>query len=214
MNLSVADRRYAGCRVIVAASGPSLNEEVAKVCNGEIIIAVNDAYRLFPNAAVLYACDAVWWEVNKFVLGFKGERWTSHSLSPRNDKSNLKHQELFHIIAGINHQGFSMKPEVIHYGNNSGFQAVNLAILFGAKEIVLVGFDMRVVGEKSHFFGNHKVPLRATNSYQTWIGEFTRAWKMLNGSGIKIINATPKSAMTCFPMMKLEEVISSMEVAA
>lgn len=208
LNLAIADRRWNGCRVVVAASGPSLSAQVAAVCDGEIVLAVNDAYKLFPNAAVLYACDAVWWEVNNFVPEFSGERWTSHSTSPRNDKTGLKNRELFHIIGGRTQSGFSTDPGFVSYGNNSGFQAVNLAILFGATEIVLIGFDMRVVGEKSHFFGNHKVPLRAANSYLTWINEFANAGKMLD-KRIQITNATPNSALKCFPMIPLEEALRS-----
>lgn len=205
MKLSAADKRWIGKRCIVAAPGPSLTTEVAQVCGGEApILAVNDAYKLFPNADVLYACDAVWWKVNEFVKDFRGERWTSHSLAPKNDKTNLPHKELFNIIGGRNESGFSADPNFIHYGNNSGFQAVNLAILFGAAEIILIGFDMRVVDNKSHFFGNHKTPLRDTHSFVIWIREFTNASK---GLEVRIVNATPNSALKCFPMMGLEEAL-------
>lgn len=212
MDLAVADRRWNGKKVIVAASGPSLNSNIAEICNGEIVLAVNDAIRLFPKAEVLYSCDADWWEVNNFVLDFTGERWTSHSLSPRNDKRNLKNQELFHIIEGKDLPGFSRDPEFIHYGNNSGFQAVNLAILFGAKEIVLVGFDMRNVGDKSHFFGNHKAPLRSTSAFSVWVDRFEKANRLLND--VRIVNCTPNSALTCFPMMPLEQVLNPVCEAA
>lgn len=212
MNLTVADRRWERKRVIVAASGPSLSEEVAALCDGEIVLAVNDAYRLFPQADVLYACDAAWWKQNDYVKNFSGERWTSHSLAPKNDKQNLPHQELFKIIQGKMVPGFSKNPEFIHYGNNSGFQAVNLAILFGAEEIILVGFDMRVVENKSHFFGNHKTPLRDSHSFSVWISEFTNASKSL--SGVRIINATPNSALRCFPMVSLEEALNRIEEKA
>lgn len=213
MKLVVADRRWDGKRCIVAASGPSLNSQVAAVCNGEIVIAVNDAHQIFPNAEILYACDASWWEVNKDVLKeFSGERWTTHSLSPKNDKRNLSNLELFNIIEGKAGPGFSKNPSFVHYGNNSGFQAVNLAILFGAKEIILVGFDMRVVNNNSHFFGNHKTPLRDTHSFLVWINEFTNASKNLGD--VSIINATPGSAMRCFPMMPLEEALNQVLEAA
>ena len=206
LKLAVADKRWIGKRIIVAASGPSLTAEVVRVCNGESILAVNDAYKMFPRADVLYACDAAWWEVNRFVPDFTGERWTSHSLNPKNDKTNFHNKDLFNIIAGSSAAGFSTNPAVIHYGNNSGFQAVNLAILFGAAEIVLVGFDMRIVDNKSHFFGNHKTPLRDSHSFLGWINDFNEANKRLK-AGVRIVNATPNSALKCFPMVSLEEVI-------
>lgn len=211
MKLAVAKRRWYRKRIIIAASGPSLIAEDATICNGETVLAVSDAVRLFPKAEILYSCDAAWWELNRFVPEFGGERWTSHSLAPRNDKRNLPNQELFNIIAGRNHIGFSRDPAFIHYGNNSGFQAVNLGILFGATEIILLGFDMRAVGENTHFFGNHKAPLRATHSYATWINNFNDAAKLLVGTGTRIINCTPGSALKCFPMMPLEEAINGVE---
>lgn len=215
LSLVVADRRWTGKRCIVAASGPSLTKAVAAVCDGEIVLAVNDAYKIFPKAEILYACDTSWWAVNKFVLEFPGERWTSHSEAPKNIKSNMPHQDLFNIIAGKIGTGFSTNPEFIHYGNNSGFQAVNLAILFGATEIVLVGFDMRIVGNQSHFFGNHKSPLTDSHSFVIWVQEFANASKQLDALGVRIINATPGSALRCFPMMPLEEALNPIiEVAA
>lgn len=208
MRLVHADRRWSG-RCIVAAPGPSLTEEVAELCRGERVIAVNDAYRLLPWADVKYACDAAWWEVHRMNV-LTGERWTSHSLAPKNDKRSMS--DGFHVIEGRNGEGFSRDPAVIHYASNSGFQAVNLAILFGADPIILVGFDMREVGGKRHFFGNHKAPLRDGHPFPVWVGHFARAAKKL-GPAPRIINATPGSALTCFPMMPLAEALN-MRIAA
>lgn len=205
MKLAVADRRWDGRRIIVAAPGPSLTSEVAAVCGGETILAVSDAYRVFPKADVVYSCDAVWWETNGPNGDFSGERWTTHSLSPKNDKRNLKDRDKFHIIEGRAGQGFSKNPHFVHYGNNSGFQAVNLGILFGAKKIILVGFDMRTVDGKSHFFGNHKTPLRDSHSFIVWIRDFATAAKI--APDVSIINATPGSALDCFSKMSLEEAL-------
>lgn len=211
MRLVYADRRWAG-RCIVAASGPSLTEGVAALCCGERVVAVNDAYRLLPHADVLYACDLGWYEHHKFCPEFAGEKWTSHSLSPKNDKRSLPDSRGLRIIEGMDGAGFSRDPAVIHYASNSGFQAVNLALLFGADPIILVGFDMRAVEGQRHFFGNHKAPLRDGHSFGPWIQSFARAADKL-GSSPRIINATSGSALTCFSMMPLTEALN-MRVAA
>lgn len=212
LGLAIADRRWEGSRVIVAASGPSLTTEVAAICGGEKVLAVNDAVRLFPKAEVLYSCDAAWWEFNKFMPEFRGERWTSHSISPKNSKTAFDKRTDMKIIEGKNGIGFSRDPKFIHYGNNSGFQAVNLAILFGAIEIVLVGFDMKKKENKTHFFGEHTAPLRATHSFTSWINNFSEAAKRLNS--VRIINSTPDSALKCFPYIPLEVALGRMSVAA
>lgn len=205
MRLVRADRRWSG-RSIVAAPGPSLTEDVAALCRGERVIAVNDAYRLLPFADVTYACDLAWWDVHRLNL-LAGEKWTSHSMSPKNDKRAVADQWGLQVIEGRDAPGFSRDPAVIHYGNNSGYQAVNLAILFGADPIVLVGFDMREVEGKSHFFGRHKAPLRDHAQFGIWCSKFAKAAEKL-GPAPRIINATPGSALTCFPLMPLAEALN------
>lgn len=214
MRLVHADRRWSGRCCIVAASGPSLTEEVAALCSGERVIAVNDAYRLFPHADVLYACDAAWWNFHRSgPIGWVGERWTSHSLSPKNDKRSIDEVFGLRIIEGREGDGFSRDPRYIHYAGNSGFQAVNLAILFGADPIILVGFDMRRVDGRSHFFGEHKSPLSGSAHYGAWCSKFARAAETL-GPVPQIINATPGSALTCFPAMSLAMALDMAPAAA
>lgn len=205
MQLVRADRRWAG-RCIVAASGPSLTDEaVVASCRGERVIAVNDAYRLLPEAAVLYACDLAWWQSHNFCAGFAGEKWTSHSLSPKNDKRSMPAG--FMIIEGRDGAGFSRDAAAIHYASNSGFQAVNLALLFGADPIILVGFDMRPIEGRTHFFGEHKAPLRGNAQFGAWCARFAAAAEKL-GPTPRIINATPGSALKCFPMMSLADALN------
>lgn len=205
MMLETIVPRWAGT-VIVAATGPSLTPEVAEICKDHgAIIAVNDAYKLLPDAPVLYACDNAWWRVHKGCPDFKGEKWSTHN--PKgNDKLQVAKLYGLRLIAGRRGPGFSSDPSVIYYGDNSGFQAVNLAIHFGAKRIVLVGFDMRQVGSQQHFFGSHPHPLRRSSSYSVFVKAFHNASAAVP-NGAKIINATPGSALKSFPFMSLQEAL-------
>lgn len=191
--------RWQGQCVIVAATGPSLTPEVAEACRGDLIIAVNDAYKLLPFADVLYACDAAWWDVHKGASGFPGEKWSSHRAGG-NDKTQQQQRYGLRLVAGDGKPFFSTDPALIHYGGNSGFQAVNLAIHFGAARIVLVGFDMRDVKGKRHFFGDHPKGLRTSTAYTSFIRSFENAAKKL-APGVEIVNATPGSALKCFPFI-------------
>ncbi len=208
MHLERIAPRFAGRRVIVAATGPSLTPEVAERLRGEIVVAVNDAWRMVPWAVALYACDSSWWRHHEGVPDFTGEKWTSHGLKPPNDKTEIAARYGLRVVAGEMKPGFSLDPTRIHYGQNSGFQAVNLAILWGADPIVLVGFDMRVVEDKRHFFGSHPPGLKSGGSYHVWVKHFERAKAMLP-AGIRIINATPGSALGCFERLTLEEALSA-----
>lgn len=206
MNLTrVEPRGWTDC--IVAATGPSLTEAVAAQCRGHRVIAVNDAYRRLPFADVLYAGDADWWEVHQGCPGFAGERWTAHG--PGNDKTAIADPYGLRVVAGprqVDAPGFSLDPARIHYGNSSGFQAINLAILFGATAIRLVGFDMRVpAGQPRHFFGDHPAPLGNVSNYEHFLPAFQAAARRLPGH-LRIINCTPGSALRCFEMGTLEAV--------
>lgn len=211
MQLERAEPRWSG-RCVVAAPGPSLTPEIAEMCRGERVIAINDAYRLLPFAEVTYACDLKWWEIHRLNV-LSGERWTSHSIAPKNDKTAIAEAFGLHVIAGANNAGFSRDPGRIHYGSNSGFQAVNLALLFGADPVILVGFDMRDVGGRPHFFGEHPAPLKSSRNYGHWIAAFAKANEMLWHPRPRILNATPGSALTCFPMVDLAETLSMAEAA-
>jgi hypothetical protein len=204
------EKRWPDSKCIVAATGPSLTPAVAERCNAahatHKIIAVNDAYKLLPAADVLYACDATWWTVHKGCPGFAGEKWSQcegGESSRGIEKRGVAQQYGLKLVDGAHADTFSLNPALIHYGSNSGFQAVNLALLFGAIELVLVGFDMRTVNGQMHFFGKHPRPLNNPGCYDTFLQAFRTAAQSLP-PWIKITNATPDSALTCFPMAPLE----------
>lgn len=192
---------------MVAASGPSLTESVARKVaeSGRPVIAVNDAWRRVPGAAMLYACDAAWWRHHRGAPGFAGEKWSSQGVSgsTHNDKRTEAAAFGLTLVEGRPGAGFSLDQGAIHYGDNSGFQAVNLAILLGARRIVLVGFDMH----GSHFFGRHPAPLRNSSSFAGFIEHFRRAAKALP-PGLEILNATPGSALDAFPKVSLDDALA------
>lgn len=194
--------------VTVAASGPGLTESVASVCEAARsagrcrIVVVNDAWRRLPQAEILYACDDAWWDIHRGAPDFAGEKWSSHDCDGgvSNDKSVVADKYGLRLVCGAQLSGFSRDVSRIHYGHNSGFQAVNLAILKGAERIVLVGFDMRYVGDLKHFFGDHPPGLR-----QPMFDNFIEAFRSACPPPVPILNATPGSALKCFPMVDLTE---------
>jgi hypothetical protein len=201
--------------VIVAASGPSLDQSQADRARESCLptIAVNDAYRLLPFAEVLYACDSAWWRVHKGAPDFEGEKWSSHGTSGRtrhNDKFADAEAYGLNLIKGQDGTGFSLDPDIIHYGSNGGFQAVNMAGHFIGWSgcIVLIGFNLGAVNGQAHFFGKHPKGLRNTANYQNFIEAFERAAKKLP-PGITILNATPNSALKCFPKVNLDDALES-----
>ena len=152
---------------------------------------------------MLYACDAKWWDVHEGCPEFAGEKWSSHG--DTNDKLETAEKYGLKLVEG--HHADTFGTGRVHYGSNSGFQAINLAILFGARRIILAGFDMHNRSGR-HFFGDHPKGLLNNNRYENFVPAFEYAAKHLP-EGIEIVNATPGSAITCFPMVDLADALSA-----
>lgn len=91
-------------------------------------------------------------------------------------------------------------------GGNSGFQALNLAVQFGAKRIILFGFDMN---DRSgvHWYGRNAWPLANNpnhDNFRRWIAAFEGAAPVLEALGVEVINASPNSAIKAFPRRSIE----------
>lgn len=197
----------------VVASGPSLTKETAwlvrksRWLNESNVIVVNDAYKLLLCADVLYAADYAWWKKHNGAKEFRGERWTSHSKSTNfvDDKSEVASQFNLNLVNARDADGFSTDGKSINYGNplyaHSGFQAVNLAVMFGAKRICLVGFDYGFKGSSAHFFGNHQGLRNSSNA------DYERMAKAYDKvvTDAEIVNATPGSNLKRFPFVDLAE---------
>lgn len=99
---------------------------------------------------------------------------------------------------------------VIHQGGNSGFQAINLAWLWGAKTIVVLGLDCKPAQDgKAHWFGQHGPGLTQRQPFGLWQGAFPALAKDLEAEGVRVINASRDTALTCFETAQLEHVIET-----
>lgn len=180
------------------ASGPSLTAEDVNYCQGRAtVIVVNDNYRLAPWADVLYAADGAWWDAHQGVPQFSGARVTQDVAAARRWR--------LHYIASKRGAGFSTSWECIHRGDNSGFQALNIAVLAECAPIVLLGFDMRMQGKQRHWFGDHPGSLNVNSPYHTFAAAFDEAAR--RAPQLNIINATRDTALECFEKCDLRSVI-------
>ena len=162
------------------------------------MVAINDAYRLAPWADVLYVADYRWWEWHDAARSFAGEKVTYSALAA------TRWPGLRWLPGDTRAPGLSRNPALLHCGRNSGYQAINLAYLYGARRIVLIGYDMQRTGDRGHWFGEH--PNKVRSHYKNWLDSYDTIAKQLPALGLSIINATPGSALRCFPMSRLDEI--------
>lgn len=85
---------------------------------------------------------------------------------------------------------------------------MNLAILWGAQRVVLVGFDMGPLAGKDHFFGEHPKTLRNSSPYATFRKAFEQVAHDCRTIGVQVQNASPRSHLTAFPRVTLKEALT------
>lgn len=190
----------------IIASGPSLTQVDALIMRRSMshVIAVNESWRMCRDADVLYAADSMWWSMNgPSAVMFRGERWTTdrgwHPLKPGSD---------MHVIPSI--AGSDIKPDAPHIwdGMNSAFQAMSLAIKWGARKIVFIGLDMGNTGGETHWHGDHANGLANNSPYGSFMELFTIAAPMIEALGVKVINASRVTNLHCFEEMVLADAVS------
>lgn len=113
--------------------------------------------------------------------------------------------------------GVSKRPNTIRQGGstsggggNSGFQALSLALHFGAARVILLGYDMQFTGGRMHWHPDHKRSDKMHNPDQRlmngWVVRFAELAKQTKA---EIINCTRETALTCFPRQALATALGS-----
>jgi hypothetical protein len=208
---------WEGDTALILAGGPSLRGTNLKPYRYKALrwIAINDSWRLKPHADVLYFCDEQWWtssisrnlrslenDISFHELIYKGF-WIT-TAPGFSDHPQVLHMEL------TGERGLDMEtPSGLRHGSNSGYQAINLAAKLGAKRILLLGYDMRVAGNRIHWHDESSMSAEAYKTVleKSMLPHFPSLLEPLAKAGTEVINVTPNSALTCFPMMMLEQAL-------
>lgn len=193
--------------IALLATGPSLTQEDVQYVRGKCpVIAINDSHLLAPWADVLYSSDRSWWPHYKGVPSFQGMRYGVGSGMGKANPYRL-HPEIT-VLRNDGWTGLSLDPSGLKTGRNSGYAAIGLARHFGAKRILLLGYNCGLLHGKHHFFGNHPPNLQQTASlYPNFRRAFETLVEPLEAEGISVVNCTPQTSLTCFPVMPLKEAL-------
>lgn len=164
------------------------------------VIAINDNWEIAPWADMLYACDGKWWDWHaEAAQHFAGWKLTQ-------DEEAAARLGIDCIRCDKNAPGLSDDPHLIHGGLNSGYQALNVAYLLGAREIILLGYDMKFGRNgAAHWFGDHPDKVRST--YSNFIDQFATTTQQLEHAGVEVYNCSPSTDLQCYPIRRLEDVL-------
>jgi len=198
----VVPRMWAGQTVAILASGPSMSQAVADAVRHLPRIAINTTYQLAHDADIVYAADRRWWLAHPDAQHGPGLRV---SIEPvRGTMPDLPFDAL--VLRNSGPEGFDADPACLRTLANSGAQAIQIAAHAGAARILLYGFDMH----GTHWHAPHARPCGnpSPSLMARWVRSMARLARELP-AGVEVVNATPGSALRCFPFLRDDEELAA-----
>lgn len=107
----------------------------------------------------------------------------------------------------------SSLQEGLYHGGNSGYAALQLAIVLGCNPIYLLGYDMKFGQDgKTHWHEGYPAnkdesPLPGEQTYHGFASNFMNLAPKLKEKGIKVINLNPDSGLKCFEFGDIGDVL-------
>jgi hypothetical protein len=183
---------WVGQDAYIIGGGPSLKEFDFDLLLGKLTIGCNDAYQLGADRCkVLHFSDVEWLEVHfKRLEEFKGTITTSYDLESTLPRFRL----LKRYETGLHRDGLG-------YNGNTGMSALNLALLYGATTVYLLGFDMALASTGEANWHPNEVNEPSEEHYQRFLGNMgfvVADWKE-KFPKTRIINLNINSKLESFP---------------
>lgn len=200
------DWRGADCAII--ASGPSLRKpDVLAVRDRMKVLAIKKNIDLAPWADVCYGCDVAWWRNNVGLPKYAGLKVCGTARYISEAYPDIR---IVNVIAHEDRLLFDT-PGTIGSGGNSGFQALNLAAQWGARRIILLGFDLGGEGVHVHWYGRNNGTGQSNPdelNFRRWRPAFAEAAVELERRGVEVVNGSSLSRMAAFPVRSLAHTLA------
>lgn len=178
--------------VWIVAGGAFAQRIDLEALRGRTILAVNEAAflgkpALFTFAAATFSVDSTWIRRRRaFLTSFPGEKYLAVPLDTFPECSSIPGAV---YLQWSFRDGLSDDPRFLCTGGNSGYAAINLAYLKGAKIIHLIGYDMDGPEDK----------------YRQWIPRFRSMLPQLQAHGVQVLNHNINSRVNAFPFAPFKE---------
>jgi len=191
---------WRGKTIFILCGGPSFDPVWAERLRRKNVIGCNDAYKLGGDVVnYCHFLDLSWWlEHREAAQGYTGTFTTC---------CRLVHDPNVWVL-GARKKGVQIaRPDVVGHNRNTGLSAINVAVLFGAAKIILLGMDMQAGGDgETHWYKRRR---RANSSslrmHRRFALEVAEDLELIGG--IKVINASPESKIPYWPKMNPEEAL-------
>lgn len=187
---------WTGETVAVVGSGASAAELVPLIRGRCRMLVTNLTFRLAPDADILYAADAGFWQIYRDAHGFRGMKVAA------DDRARLYCSSVLSVIIPkrngrrIDDLVLDLPGHVGHGSGNSGFQLFNIAISTGAKRILLAGLDYG----GSHWHPDHPPALHNPSERQLkqWRERFDKQAGVVHDLGIEVFNLSKRSTLKAY----------------
>ena len=186
----------------ILGGGPSLLDLDLNLLRDRRTIAVNNAYKVAMWADAMIFGDCQWYPTHgKGLSSFAGLKVTTCPTWEREPGIRYLHQELMPY-------GITEDPVSLRWNLSTGACAMNLAYHLGVSRIVLLGFDMhKGPNGESNFHDDYGHPQRR-DPFRKFLLPFPEIKADLDRLGVEVVNATPGSALTLWPIADPAELVS------
>ena len=213
--------------VFIVGGGPSITSINLKTLADEDTIGVNKSALFVPNVNNFVTMDYT--VIRKLgdsrIKNLNCSRYFVANMSinyMRNIggvitdvRSGFKYDKLYDIFDSVivcrREDGMGTAMNDFRCGNNSGYSALQLAVVLGYKTIYLLGMDFNVEGTKTHFHSGYREDPRVFTKRMTGYAQyFIRGVKELEQKlpDVKVYSGSKKSALNnVIPYMDVNEVL-------
>jgi len=201
-------------KCFILGGGPSLKSFDFGALDNQLTIGINRAFQYYPNATINYSMDSDFYDkmkrgdydkpgetpVYEQWMNFKGLR---AFITPMELK---KYGSEVLLVKKLFYRSVSRDLESGIYGGcNSGLGALMLAVALGANPIMLLGYDMKMDENKTHWHGGY--PDKIIAEFKQKLGDYRKEIEELvplfEQVGVQIFQTNKDSALQCFPIIDL-----------
>jgi len=186
-------------RCFIIGGGPSINNVNFELIKHEYIYGLNEAFRFGTFVNTWFFSDSDIFKNHREDI----KKWPNRIVSCAG--ATKRHKKIEYLERCRKH-ALCFEPGKIGFpsrGANSGASAINLAVREGFDEIILLGYDMKLDGEKSNYHDYYKKSTKQ-QTYDKFMEVLETISKEIKAT---VINANPDSALACFPKCKLKELL-------
>lgn len=177
-----------GNTVAVLGSGPSLTVEDIDLLRAHKVpmIAVNSTWKVCRDCIGIYAGDYRWWKSYGDDIDINVPRYSR-------SKNAERHHKAKYVRSRVKGQ------------YNSGMMAVEVAILKGASQVIMLGFDCSVKNGIHHHGPHKQSPNPNPERCKRWVKMFEQLKRTHKQA--KVVNCSRYTELKTYPVRPLEDVL-------